>query len=227
MGDLTRQTKLKLAAAGFVVVLLGLTALWYWTPLKEFAEPRVIAQWVRTMAASSWLPLLIGLVFVLGNAVMFPNTVLCLATILALPGWPGFLYATGGSLLAAVLTYLAARQYGPERLKGLKIKSVDRVSAALKKGGVVSLTTLRLLPLAPFPIVNLMAGAAHVRAVPYVISTLLGLLPGNLLMTAFGRQLRRMLTDPTPTDIAGLAAVMVVGSLMMWWLHRLTQPAGR
>jgi phospholipase D1/2 len=225
MGALTRQGRLKLFAGLFVLLLVALAAAWRWTPLHEFADPPVIAHWLRVMASSAWLPVLIGAVYIVGSAFMFPNTVLCLATILALGGWEGFLYATGGSMLAAIVTYLAARQYGPERLKQMKIKAVDRISDALKRGGVISITTLRLLPLAPFPVVNIMAGVAHVRPVPYVLGTLFGLLPGNLLMTAFGRQLRRMILDPTPADLAGLAAVVVIGSLMTWWLHRLTRPA--
>lgn len=218
------RNRVRLYAAAGVLVLIVLAAAWRWTPLHEFAEPRLLAQWLRTMASSAWLPVLVLAAYIVGNAIMFPNTVMCLATILALGSWDGFWYATGGSMLAAVVAYVAARGYGPQRIKELKIKSVDRVSKALRHGGVVQITLLRLLPIAPFPVVNIMAGAAHVRPIPFLVGTFLGLLPGNLLFSAFGRQLRHMLANPTPSSVAVLVAVLVLGSLAMWYLHRLTLP---
>lgn len=222
--SLRNRKRVRLYAALAVLLLLVLAAVWRWTPLHEFAEPRLLARWVATMAQSAWLPVLIAAAYVIGNALMFPNTVMCFATILALGSWDGFWYATGGSMLAAVVAYMAARGYGPDRIKQLEIKSVDRISTALRNGGVMQITLLRLLPLAPFPVVNILAGAAHVRPIPFLIGTFLGLLPGNLLFSAFGRQLRQMVANPTPGSVAVFAAVVVLGSIAMWYLHRLTAP---
>lgn len=207
-----------------IVAMLALTAIWQWTPLKEYAQPRLIAGEMRAMIHSPWLPVLIAGVYVLSNVIMFPITVLCLATILALGTHPGLLYATGGSLLAALVAYFLGRRYGADHVAKLGIKSVDRLSQGLRKGGIVQVTILRLLPLAPFSVVNVMAGAARVRVIPFTVGTILGMLPGNLVFTAFGRQLRQLLANPSPGEIAGLAAVTVVASIGFWYLHKLALP---
>lgn len=219
--------RLRLYAALGLILPVALAAAWRWTPLHELAEPREVAGWLGTLAQTGWKPVLILGLYIGLNAIMFPNTVLCLATILALGNTEGFLYATGGSLLAAFSAYLPARSYGPDRVKALRIRSVERVGEALKKGGVLHITTLRLLPLAPFNVINIMAGAAHVRPMPFLLGTFFGLLPGNLLFAVFGRQLRQMIAQPDAAAIALFLAVTLVLSFMAWYLHRLTLAPGR
>lgn len=216
--------RLRIILAAVVVLIVVVTAAWQWTPLSEYAEPRMIARALRGMIDSPWLPLWIAIIYVASNAVMFPITVLCLATILALGTHPGLMYATVGSLLAALVTYAAGWRYGADKLSKLQLPGLARLSDGLRRGGIVQVTILRLLPLAPFSIVNLMAGAAKVRVIPFSIGTILGMLPGNLVFTAFGRQLRQLISNPTPWEIATFAAVLVVASLLFWWLHKLTMP---
>ena len=222
---LRRPNRLKFYGLALLAVLLVLTAAWRWTPLHDFAQPPVVAHWLRSLGYNAWTPVLILAVYVLSNAVMFPNTVLCFATILALGSERGFLYATSGSLLAAVAAYAVGRFYGPERIRRMEIRSLERMSEALRRGGVLQVTMLRLLPLAPCPVVNLVAGAAHVRLVPFTLGTLLGLLPGNLLMTAFGHQLRRLLSHPTPAEIVTMTVIAVGGSVVVWQLQRMAAAA--
>lgn len=222
-----RSNRLKVCSLAVLAAALALTAAWRWTPLQEFAEPAAVARELRLLSHSAWTPVLILAVYVLSNAVMFPNTVLCFATILALGSERGFLYATGASVLAAVAAYAAGRYYGPERIRRMEVRSLERLSEALRRGGVFQITLMRLLPLAPFSIVNVVAGAAHVRLLPFTLGTLLGLLPGNLLMTAFGHQLRRLLSHPTPAEAVTMAVIAVGGSVVIWQLQRLAAAQDR
>lgn len=202
------------------LLVVALAAAWRWTPLNQYLQPRLIAHWLAGIARSPWMPLVVAAVYVGSSAVMFPNTVLCFATILAFGPEKGFWYATGGSMLAAIAAYLVGRWYGPEPIKRLKIKSLEKMTKVLQRGGVFQVTTVRLLPLAPFTVVNVMAGVAHVRPLPYIVGTFLGLLPGNLLFTAFGRQLRQMISNPSPTALAILVGVTVIGSVALWYLQK-------
>lgn len=215
-----RRRRFLIVALVALGVALLLMAAWRWTPLNVYLQPKMVANWLRSMASSPWMPAIVVAVYVASNAVMFPNTVLCFATILAFGTVKGFWFATGGSLIAAIAAYLVGRWYGPEPIRKLKIKSLERMTKALQHGGIVQITTLRLLPLAPFTVVNVMAGVAHVRPMPYIVGTFLGLLPGNLLFTAFGRQLRQLIANPSPTAIALLVAVTVLGSVALWYLQK-------
>lgn len=230
MTEERRRARLKIYATLGALAVLALAAAWQWTPLREYADPRLVARALRWMAHSAWTPVIVLAAYVLSNAVMFPITVLCFATILVWGTHPGLTYATVGSLAAALVAYAGGRYYGATPLQQLGNGAVARLREGLRQGGVVQMTILRLLPLAPFSIVNVMAGAARVRVLPFCLGTILGMLPGNLLFTAFGRQLRQMIANPTPMEIAAMIAVTVVASIAFWYLHRLTlarTPAAR
>lgn len=225
MADERRRARLRIYATLTVVTVVALAAGWHWTPLREYADPRLVARALLWIAHSTWTPIFVVTLYVLSSAVMFPNTVLCFATILVWGTHPGLIYATVGSLLAALAAYAGGRYYGAAPLGRLDIQGLSRMRDALQKGGVVQITILRLLPLAPFSIVNLMAGAARVRVWPFALGTLFGMLPGNLLFTAFGRQLRQLLANPTPMEVAVMVGVTLAMSAAFWYLHRLTLPS--
>ena len=48
------------------------------------------------------------------------------------------------------------------------------------------MATVRLVPAAPFTLVNLVAGAMRIRFLHYLAGTALGLLPGLAVMAALG-----------------------------------------
>ena len=64
--------------------------------------------------------------------------------------------------------------------------------------GIVAVTTLRLLPIAPFTVVNIISGAFKVPLRDYILGSLLGLLPGILITNLFAHQLYQR--DPRPWD---------------------------
>lgn len=204
-----------LAAVGFAVVMIGLVAAWHWTPLQELAEPRAVARWLRSAAHTAWLPPLVAALYVASSLIMFPNTVLCLGVIMALGPLPGALYAFGGSLVAALVGYALGRR-GGRRVERFRFRGFSRISSQLRRGGFTQVLALRLLPIAPFTATNILSGAARVHLLPYVAATLVGIAPYILTFALFGRQARRLLSDPTPTDAAVTLAIAAVATLALW-----------
>jgi uncharacterized membrane protein YdjX (TVP38/TMEM64 family) len=58
---------------------------------------------------------------------------------------------------------------------------------------VLAVIVIRMLPIAPFAIVNMIAGASHLRIKDFVLGTMLGMLPGTLLIAFSVGQLERWL----------------------------------
>ena len=81
--------------------------------------------------------------------------------------------------------------------------------------------TARLLPLGPFTIVNLIAGASRIRLRDFVLGSFLGLLPGVCAVTVLKDRLQGAMRDPTPTNVATLVgAGLVVLGAVLWTRHR-------
>lgn len=202
---------------GLVLIglMLVLAAAWHWTPLREYAEPSSIIRWVRDAARSPWTPVLVAAVFVGGSLVLFPNTVLSLGVILALGPLKGTAYAFGGTLVAAFVGYAMGR-WGGRRIEKLRVPAVDRISAQLRDGGFVQVLALRLLPVAPFSATNVVAGAAHVRVVPFAAATAVGVAPYILAFGMFGRQAQRLMSNPSMANAGLVLAILAVAALVMW-----------
>ena len=58
-------------------------------------------------------------------------------------------------------------------------RRVNAVSRRLSQHGLWAMTLLRLLPIAPFSVVNLVAGASEMRLRDFLLGSLLGMLPGH------------------------------------------------
>jgi uncharacterized membrane protein YdjX (TVP38/TMEM64 family) len=149
--------------------------------------------------------------FIAAGLVAFPVTVLIACTAAAYGTWPGIAIAGTGAMASALITYLLGRGIGGDHLRRLLGHRINRISRNIAERGVLAITAIRLAPIAPFTIVNLVTGAARVSLVDYLLGTALGLAPGLILMSALGDRLFRALTDPSAGTLA-----LVVGLLVVW-----------
>jgi phospholipase D1/2 len=131
---------------------------------------------------------------------------------------------SGIILSAALVHWLGARFIGPRARKAIG-PTIERLDEALTDRGVVTIAAIRMVPLAPFTLVNLAAGAAGVPFRDYMLGTMLGIAPGTILVCLFGRQVREFWRHPSGQGIALLALVVVVWiavslTLQRWASHR-------
>jgi len=115
-----------------------------------------------------------------------------------------------GSLASAVVTYAVGVALGRETLRGMLGPRLKRVQRKIVSGGVLAIAAIRLVPLAPFTVVNLVAGASDVKLGAYVAGTLIGMAPGLLVMSALGHQFMRILSEPKPGEFAILSVIVVL-----------------
>jgi phospholipase D1/2 len=191
-------------------VLVGLPLSWQVTPLAEWADPARLEPLIDGFAQSAWAPLIALLAYVAGGLLMFPVTVLIALTAMGFGPVTGFLYAAVGSAVSAALTYQIGAVAGRRGLRRLFGRRLNKVSRALGKRGILSVVALRLVPMAPFTVVNLISGASHIRFGDYMLGTLVGMAPGIAVMTAMGDRLRQVLHNPSAANVGLLVLVVVV-----------------
>lgn len=219
--------KFLLKTVGVILVFMLFVGLWRWTPLAEWTRPETITASLAALARAPWGPALVILVFIVGGFVAFPVTLLIAATAAAFGIWPGLAYAAGGSLASAFLTYLIGRRFGTDGLRGFAGPRINRIGERIADQGIVAVTAARLLPVAPFTLVNLVAGAMRIRLSDYLIGTALGLAPGIALMSALGRQASSVLQRPDAADVALLAGLFLLWYALSLGLQRLLARRGR
>ena len=218
---------LKFAAA--VVALATLAALWQFTPAADVITPGRVTHWAREFAGTVWAPLIVLAAYTPAVMVMFPRPLITLFAVVAFGPWLGFGYAMSGILIAALVTYVLGMRMDRSTVRRLAGPKLNRIIAVLRRRGIVALTALRLVPIAPFAFVGVVGGAIRVKLLDFMLATALGMLPGTLAATVFGDQIEVALRDPGEVNLWLVAAVAMALGIATFlgrrWLLT-TQPRG-
>jgi phosphatidylserine/phosphatidylglycerophosphate/cardiolipin synthase-like enzyme/membrane protein DedA with SNARE-associated domain len=197
--------KLGVALAAVALILL----LWRYAGLHRLAEPGALEGLLADVAANPLAPVVVVVLFVCGGLVGFPVTVLIAATAVSFGAWPGLPYAAAGAMASAAVTYGVGTWLGAGVLRRVLGPRLNRIRRGIARRGILAITAVRLVPVAPFTLVNLVAGALKISLPDYLIGTALGLVPGLAAMSVLGDRLGRIMTDPSLFDLGILVAVVV------------------
>ena len=145
------------------------------------------------------------LVYALATAVSLPG-----AVILTLAGgylfgtWVGGVATVVGATTGAILVFYAVKTSLGQALRdraeasGGRLKSViDGVQA----GAFGYILTLRLIPLAPFWLVNVAAALAHAPLRAYALATFLGIMPATFIYSGIGAGVGELLARGETPDL--------------------------
>lgn len=202
-----------------LLLLLALTAAWRWSPLADLLRPERLVPQLRELAGRLGMP---GFTALLTLALMLavPLVLLTLVSMLALgPLW-GSVGMLVAAQLAAALNYGLGRALGHELLLRLAGPRLQRLSRQLERHGLWAVIALRLVPVAPFAIVNMACSATHLRLRDMLLGTGLGMLPGTLAIALFSERILAALQSPSPTSFGLLALTLGLIAAGAWGLRR-------
>ncbi len=210
-----RRFVLSLATAG---LLLALTLLWRFTPLADLADADRVVLQASELGQRWWTVPAVVLGYTLASFLLFPRALITLTAVVALGPWTAFACAMGGSVIAAAVGYVVGRTLRRDTVRRLTGERLNRLSQGLRRQGVLALTAMRLVPLGPFALQNILAGAVRVRLSHFLVATFLGMLPGTLATTLVGKELQAMLLGSRKVDVPMLlllAVAMAGGALLV------------
>ena len=101
----------------------------------------------------------------------------------------GTVYVNVGATVGATLAFLVARYLLRDWVEQKFGNRLGAIQEGFAKNAFSYLMTLRLIPLFPFFLVNLVSGLTRVSVTTYVVATSLGIIPGSFVFAYAGRQL--------------------------------------
>jgi phospholipase D1/2 len=183
------------ASRSFVILgalVVVLVAIWRLTPLGRLFDVAHLAAIGRTVRAAPAAPALVVLVYAAAVLVLCPLTPLLVATALVFEPARAFALGLAGALTSAALGYGIGRLVGWHRPRWLENPRVEPLRARLRRRGILTMATVRLVPLGNFTLSNIVAGAIRIPLLDYLLGNALGLLPGLLALTVLARQLHHL-----------------------------------
>lgn len=169
----TRVIVTSLAAVVLVAVVLLV-------PMPTAVQLR---DWATSLGG--WFPAAFFVAHVVMTVLPFPRTAFTLAAGLLFGPGLGIAIAVTASTISAVIALLAVRALGWQ-LSRVGHPLVEAIDARLRERGWPAVLSLRLIPMVPFSVLNYAVGASAVRAVPYALATLVGVIPGTAAVVVLG-----------------------------------------
>jgi uncharacterized membrane protein YdjX (TVP38/TMEM64 family) len=195
--------------------------VWTKTPLAAVVTRENAAALADRFAGYWWAPLLVVAAYTPASFIMFPRWIITMSAVMAFGPWKGFIYAMTGVLVAAVATFLPGRLIGKGRLRRYAGPRFKRIARFMEQRGLIAVTAVRLVPIAPFPVVNLAMAALRVRLGHFVLGTFIGMLPGMLAATVLSDQLAAALEEPARVNGWLIAAAILTLATLAFFGQRL------
>jgi phosphatidylserine/phosphatidylglycerophosphate/cardiolipin synthase-like enzyme/uncharacterized membrane protein YdjX (TVP38/TMEM64 family) len=214
-----RPVPRRMIGFGTVAITLALLAIaWRWTPLREWANLGSLIAFAKSLENLPFTPLAVVASYVVGGLVMMPVMLLIAVTGIVFGPVYGTLYAMGGTLLSATVTYGVGAWLGRDAVRRLLGPRINSLSRRIGRRGILAMVIVRTVPVAPFTVVNVVAGASHIRFRDYLIGTFLGMMPGIAITVTFVHHLAETVRNPsigTISVLIGVVALLIGFALLL------------
>lgn len=207
-----------------LALLLALALAFSWSPLKAWLDIDKVVVSLQDLGRQ-FGPLAAIAAFALAVALAVPLTFLTLVAIIAFGPWGGFGCALPGALLGATASYLAGRSLGRDAIERLGGERVKALSLQLERRGLLAVILVRFVPVAPFAVVNMMAGASRIRLRDLLLGTAIGMTPSTVFMMVFLETVIEALRRPSEGGAVFIGATVVLLALGGWGLKRWLSPS--
>lgn len=141
----------------------------------------------------------------------------------------GLIYAPLAATIGAVCATLLARHVFTHWVHLRAGKYLEAAQHGFEKDAFNYLLVLRLMPGCPFVVVNLAAAALEMKTSSYVLATLIGTFPGQIIQVLIGVTLREVVTHGgrfrmsdlamDPTMMFGLAILAIIAATPIAYHH--------
>lgn len=166
-----------------------------------------LREWADTLGP--WFPVVFWLLYVLITQFPIPRTLMTVSAGILFGTVRGILIAITATTVSAVISLLIVRTLLRDWIAPrLTHPAVERINRRLEQRGWLAILSLRLIAAVPFSVLNYAAALTRVPVLPFAAATLIGSLPGTVLVTIFGDTLTG---EANPVVIAIMAVLAVVG----------------
>ena len=201
-----------------VVLLIGLT-VFFTTGLKNtlsfygLAENySLITDFVMRNQLVSWMGFL--LLYSIIVALSLPAASLLTLAGGAVLGWIAIPLIIVGASIGACVVFIAAKTVFSSLFTERAAGFITQLEDGFKKDAFSYLLALRLIPAAPFWVVNIVPALLGMRLTPFFIATFIGIAPGTTVYVAVGRGFDKVLAQGQVPDLSTLQDPYIIAPLV-------------
>ncbi|PKH03786.1 TVP38/TMEM64 family protein [Psychromonas sp. MB-3u-54] len=215
-----------------IIVILAFVALWFvfeFNHLLTLENAKIYQAQLNGYINDNFLlaSVLYFILYIVITALSVPGSIILTLLGAALFGfWWSLLLVSFASSIGATLAFLFSRyllqDWVQRRFSG-KLKAINR---GIEKDGSLYLLTLRLIPLSPFFMINLLMGLTTMPAKKYYLFSQLGMLPATAVFLNAGTQLADINSLSgllSPSVLLSFAALGLLPFISKFMINRIKQ----
>ncbi|WP_133251831.1 TVP38/TMEM64 family protein [Actinomycetospora cinnamomea] len=176
--------------------------------------PAPLALRDRVEALGAWAPVAFLLVHALVTTTPLPRTMFSLSAGVLFGPWLGLGLCLVASTVSAAVAFAVVRRLGGRAVERLGPGRVRAVEERMSSRGLLSVTSVRLVPAIPFAPLNYTLGVTSVRWWHYLVGTAIGLVPGTSAAVLLGDAVTGSLSPGALGVFAVSGTIGLVGVLL-------------
>lgn len=185
-----------------------------------FNGEATVEHWLGAASGPWSLPIAVA-AFALLAFLGVPQFMLIAACVVAFGALAGFAYSWIGTMASSLVGFYLGRLAGARTLKTFSGEGVGRFMDLVGRNGFFASLIVRLVPSAPFIVVNMAAGVTPMRVFDFTLGTGLGIVPKIALVCFAGNSLARVLKgEGGAGHILELVAVAAVWLGVGWFARK-------
>lgn len=168
----------------WAIMLSGVFYLWMQSDIALTQVPDQIHLWLGQWGFAN-AALLYIVIYTVRPLILFPASLLTIASGLVFGPWYGVLFTIIGENCSANLAFTVARWFGRDWVQSKENSDIKRWEAKLSDNGLVTVLIMRLIYL-PFDAVNYGCGLTSMRQRDFALGTFIGIMPGLVSFVLLG-----------------------------------------
>lgn len=150
----------------------------------------------------------------------FPVPILALAAGLSFGLIEGVIYTVIGAMINSSVMFIMAKKFAKDTVleifkKKISEKWYNKIMSVEKNQGFVIILLMRLLPIAPYNVINYLSGLTEISFVKYTIATFFGIIPGTFVFLNVGDKAINIHSIEFLLSIVGFIILTVVSLILI------------
>lgn len=150
----------------------------------------------------------------------FPVPILALAAGISFGLFEGVLYTMIGAMINSSIMFLMAKKFAKDKVleifrKKISEKWYNKIFNAEKSNGVFIIFLMRLLPIAPYNVINYLSGLTEISFLKYSMATFLGIIPGTFVFLNVGDKAINVYSKEFTIAIIGFVVLTVISFVLI------------
>ena len=212
------ENKIKIILASLIILIIVIATFYQNTDLLAFLNSNLLS--LKSFANN--YPYESGIYFFFTSLILLSLS-LPLALMLGLLSGIIFdplkaiILVSFSSSIAATIGMLISRFFFRDFLQQRYKNQYEIINKGFTANGIYYLFALRMTPLFPYFLINLLVGLTSIKIIPYYLTSQLGMLPMSAIIIFLGKGLDEIILSDAKIDIEFLILLSLVGILPLFF----------